>query len=97
MLVEHLGVELLKLVLQQFVLALDVVGVARHHEEQKRVALDVAQEAQTESLAFACSLDDSRDVCHHERLVVAVVDDAERRFERGERVVGNLRACARHG
>ena len=71
---------------------LDVVGVAGHHEEQQRVALDVAQEAQSEPLTLGGSLDDAWDVGHDERLLVAIAHDAQRGLHGGEGVVGNLRA-----
>ena len=95
MLREHLGIELLQLVEQDFILAADVIGVAGHHEEQQRVALDVTKETQTEAASLAGTLDDAGDVGHHERLIVAIGHDAQRGFHRCERIVGNLRAGIR--
>ena len=77
MLVEHLGIEVGKLVEQYLVFLLYVVGITRHHEEQQGVALDVAQETESETFALARSLYNSRDVCHDERLVVMIAHDAE--------------------
>ena len=76
-LVEHLGVELLQFLEQHFIFALDIDGVAGHHEEQQRVAFDVAEKAQSQSLALAGSLDDAGDVGHDKRLVVMIVYDAQ--------------------
>ena len=95
MLVVQFGVEVVQLVEQHLVLFLDVVGIARHHEEQKRVALDVPQKAQPQAFSFACALDDAGDVGHHKRLMVVIGHDAQRWFEGGEGVVGNLRTCRR--
>ena len=97
MLAEHVGIELAQLVEQKFILALYVVGVAGHHEEQQRVALDVSEESKSETLALARALYNTGYVSHYERLVVTIVDDAERGFERCKRIVGYLWACARHG
>ena len=77
MLVEHLGIEIAEFIEQNLILALDVVGISRHHEEQQRVTLDMAQKAETESLAFAGTLDDAGDVCHHKRLAVTITHDAK--------------------
>ena len=92
---EHLGIELLQLVEQDFIFAADVIGVAGNHEEQQRVALDVTKEAQTEAASLAGTLDDAGDVGHDERLVVAIGHDAQRGFHRREGIVGNLRAGIR--
>ena len=90
MLVEHLRIELLQFVEQNLVFAFDVVRISRHHEQQQRVALDMTEEAETEALTFRGSLDDTRDIGHHERLVVAIAHDAEGGLHRGEGIVGNL-------
>ena len=97
MLVEHFGIEVGKLVEQYLIFFFDIVGVARNHKEQQGVALDVAQETESETFALARSLYNSRDVCHDERLVVMIAHDAERRFEGGEGIVGNLGPGTRHG
>ena len=91
-LVEQSFVETSHFVEQNLVFALDVVGVAGHHEEQKRVALDVAKESQSQSASLGCALDDAGNVGHDEGTSVAVGHDAERGFEGGEGVVGNLGA-----
>ena len=96
LLVEHLGVECSKLVEQNLVFLLDVVGIGRNHEEQQRVALDVAQEAQTKSLSLTCAFNDAGDVSHDERLSVAVRHDAEVRLECGERIVGDFGLSGRN-
>ena len=91
-LVEQSFVETSHFVEQNLVFALDVVGVAGHHEEQKRVALDVAKESQSQSASLGCALDDAGNVGHDEGTSVAVGHDAERGFEGGEGVVGKLGA-----
>ena len=48
------------------VISLDVVGVSRHHEQQHGVALDMAEEAESETLAFGSTLDDAGNVGHYE-------------------------------
>ena len=90
MLVEHLWVEVLQLAQQHLVFLLDVVGIAWNHEEEQRVALDVSQESQSQALSFARSLDDTRDICHHETLMVAVIHDSQRWLKGGKRIVGYL-------
>src|SRR5436189_133371 len=52
--------------------------------------LDVAQELVPETLSFSGAFDEPGDVGEHE-LVLMEAHDAEMRFERGERIVGNLR------
>ena len=90
-LVEHFRVELLQFIEQDLILLPDVVRIARHHEEQQGVALDMAEEPQSEPLPLACPFDDSRNIRHHETLAVTIADDAQRRFHGGKRIVGDLR------
>ena len=92
MLGEHVGVELLQLVEQYLVFVLDVIGIARHHEEQQRVALDMSQKAQSETFTLGGTLDDAGNVGHDERLLVAIAYDAQRGLHGGKGVVGYLRA-----
>ncbi len=91
-LVEQSFVETSHFVEQNLVFALDVVGVAGYHEEQKRVALDVAEESQSQSTSLGCALDDAGNVGYDEGTSVAVGHDAERGLEGGEGIVGNLGA-----
>ena len=53
-------------------------------------AFDVAEEIVAESLALMGTFDQAGDVGDDERIVVAAIDDAEVRFEGGERIVGYL-------
>lgn len=91
-LVEQPFIETSDFVEQNFVFALDVVAVAGNHEEQERVALNVAEESQPQSAPLGCPLYDAGNVGHHERTSVAVGHDAERGLEGGEGIVGNLGA-----
>ena len=88
--VEQFGVVLRKLAQQNRVIAFEVVAVGRDHEQQHRVALDVAQEARAQAAALVRPLDDTRNIGHDERLVVTHLDDAQVGFERGESIVGDL-------
>ena len=54
------------------------------------------QEADAEPRALGGTLDETRDVGHHERAVLAAVDDTEVRVQRGEGVVRDLRARRGH-
>ena len=56
----------------------------------------MSEESHSDTLAFMSSFDDSRDVCHHERLVVVVAYDAEVRLQSRERVVRDLRTGCRY-
>ena len=47
MLLEHLWIELLKLIEQELILLLYVVSITGHHEEQQGVALNMAKETKT--------------------------------------------------
>ena len=60
--------------------------------QQDGAALDMAEEAVAEAGAFMRALDQAGDVGEHEFLRVGQADDAELRMQRGERVVGDLRA-----
>ena len=82
---------MLQLIQQYFILTLNVVSIARHHEEQKGVALDMTEESQAESLPLTGTFDDTRYIGHHETLAVTIADDAQRWFHRRKRIVGNLR------
>ena len=72
MFVEHIGIEVAQLVEQNLILFLYVIGVARHHKKQQRVAFYMAKEAQSESFSFACALDNTRYIGHDKRLIVVV-------------------------
>ena len=62
---------------------------------QKRgTALNVAKEFEPEALALASAFDKTRNVCDGEACVASLYN-TEVRVQRGERVVGNLRACGR--
>ena len=88
---QQLGVVLLQLIEQNLILRLDIGAGSRNHEEQHGIALYVSKEPQTESLAFARTLDDTGDICHTERPSVAIGDDAELRRKGCERIVRDLR------
>ena len=64
------------------------------HEHAR--ALDVAQELVAEAGAGVRAVDEAGNVDHHERLFVGDAHDAELRLERGERIVGDLRARRRN-
>ena len=66
-----------------------------HQVHQHPAPLHVAQELVPQPRAFARALDQPGDVGHHERQPVLVLDHAQVRHQRGERVVGDLRARAR--
>ena len=63
---------------------------AVEHVDERRAALDVAEELEAEPLALARALDETGHVGDGEAHV-AGLDHAEVRVERGERVVGDLR------
>ena len=64
------------------------------HVQQHARALDVAQELEAQPRAGVGALDDAGDVGGHEALLV-LLDDAQHRRERRERVVGDLGARRR--
>ena len=66
MFVEHFGVKLLQFVEQYLIFVLDVVGIARHHEQQKRITFDVTQKAKPQTFTRTCTFYDARNVGHHE-------------------------------
>ncbi len=90
LLVQQFGIVLRQLAQQNRVIAADVVAVGRDHEQQHRIALDMAQEACAQAAALVRPLDDTRNVGHDERLVVTHLDDTQVGFERREGVVGDL-------
>ena len=58
-------------------------------------ALDVREELVAEARTLGGALDQSRDVGDHELAALVVVDRADRRLERRERIVGDLGLRAR--
>ena len=95
MLVEHAGIEAAEFAQEDFVFAFDVVGVAGHHEEQQRVALNVAQKTQTEATPLAGSLNDSGNIGHDEGFAITIGHNAEPGLKGGEWIVGYLGAGGR--
>ena len=85
-----------KLVQEHFVSLSDVVLVSCDHEQEDGVTLDMSEESHSDTLSLVGSLDDTRDVCHHERLVVVVAYDTKVRLESGERIVSNLWTSCRN-
>ena len=55
----------------------------------------MAQETGSKATALVSALDNTGDVGHNERLMVAHLNDTQIRFECGKGVVGNLRLCGR--
>ena len=66
-LVKEVRVELGEFSEQHIILMTYVVRIGGHHEEQKRIALDMAQETESQSTPLAGSLYDAWYVCHDER------------------------------
>ena len=97
LLVQHFGVEGAELVQEYVVLLTDVVAVGRHHEQQQGVALDVSQEAQSQSFARTGSFDDAGNVRHHKRFAVAIGHDAQIGFQRCKRIIGDFGLRRRNG
>ena len=56
----------LQLLHQLHVALLHALLLGGNHEEENRIPLDVAEEAQTDAPALVRTLDDARDVRHHE-------------------------------
>ena len=69
---------------------LDAVGTLRSRANEQPRALDVGEEVVAEPRALAGAFDETRDVGDDE-LTVAVLDRAQDRHQRGERVAGDLR------
>src|SRR5687768_12515149 len=55
----------------------------------------MSEELNAESRAFVRSFDEPRDIGDHKAAVLARFDDSEVRFQRGERVIGDLRTRGR--
>ena len=72
-----------------------VVARQVHHVHDERRALDMAQELVPQAAALVSTLDKPGDVGHDEA-VIARARHAQVRHERGERVVGDLRARRAH-
>ena len=82
-----------ELVQQDLLLALGCLAIERREVDEHAQGsgpLDVAEELVAEPLALGGAFDEPGDVGDHELGAVVEADDAEVRFERGERVVGHL-------
>ncbi|CUQ64703.1 Uncharacterised protein [Segatella copri] len=51
----------------------------------------MAEESQAQTFSFARALDDARNISHDKTLVIAIIYDTQRWFERSKRIVCNLR------
>ena len=87
---QQFGIVEFQFVKERLVSCLDVVFLDGDHEQQHRIALDVAKEPVAYSPALVGSLYDSGDVRHDERLVVVVTHYAQVGFQGGECVVRYL-------
>ena len=65
-------------------------GKAVNDEQERVCAFDMLQELVTETLAFAGAFQETRNVCDHEAVTVHL-HDAEHRFKRRKRIIGDLR------
>ena len=97
LLVEHLGIEVAQFAKQHLIFMTDVVRIARYHEKQEGVTLDMTQESKSQATAFGSAFDDARNVGHYKGLSVSVRHNAERRFHCCERIACNLWASTRQG
>ena len=79
------------MVILELKLLADVFGIARYHEQKQGVTFDVAEEAQTEATAFACTLNDAGNVGHNERFIVSIGYNTQTGLHGGKRIIGNLR------
>ena len=57
----------------------------------------MAQKAQAKAFTLRSTLDDTRDISHHERPIITIAYNAQGGFHRGKRIVCNLRTCIRQG
>ena len=80
----------------RFVSLAGVLAQAVDEMQQHAAAFDVAKEAVAETDAFMRAFDQARNVGEHELARVGA-HHAELRVERGERIIGDLRLCRRHG
>ena len=90
-LVEHLGIELAKLVEEDVIFLEDIVGITGNHEEQQGVALDMTQETKAEALSSGSTFNDTGNIGHHKGFIVTIAHDTQGRFHSGEGIVGYLR------
>ena len=90
LLVQEFGVVLRELAQQNIVILLNIIAIGRNHKQQHRISLDVAQEACADTLALVCALDNSGNIRHNERLMVASLDNAQIRLQSSKCVVCNL-------
>ena len=97
MLLQQLGIKLGKLVKQNLILPLDVVGVTRHHKQQQGITFDVTQETKSQPLALTGTLNDTGNVSHHKRLIVTIPYNTQAGLHRGEGIIGYLRTRIRQG
>ena len=75
---------------ENVILGFDIRAGGGHHEQQYCVSLYMPQEPQTETFAFARTLDDTRYIRHTEGPAVPVRDDTELGSKGGEGIVGYL-------
>ena len=59
-------------------------------------ALEVAEEVQSQARAAVRTLDETRDICEHQRAPGIERSDSKIGVQRGERICGDLRMCAGH-
>ena len=85
----------LELAAHRAVIGGDFGGGAVDEVQQRRAALDVAEEAVAEAGALVRPLDQPRNI-GDDHVVAVQDDDAELGAERGEGIVGDLRPCARN-
>ena len=97
LLVQHFRIESAQLIQQDFIFFPDIVAVGRHHEEQQRITLEMAQKAQSQTFSGTGSFNDTGNVRHDKRLAVTVRNNTQIGFQCGEGIVGYLGLGGRYG
>ena len=71
-----------------------IISIGRNHEQKHSISLDMTQETQSKAFAFARTLDNTGNIGHYKRAVVAIGNDAKLGFHCCKRIVGDFGFCS---
>ena len=82
--------------MKDLIFFLYIVGICRDHKEKQGISFDMTKETKSEAFAFTRPFDNTGNIRHDERTVIAIAHNTQIRFEGSKRIIGDLRFSSRY-